>query len=72
MKPSAAGKGDDCRIGNFKEYQENYDRIFGKKKENKYMQEFADKLSSESVEIPVEAAEVLRDNFWELAELKND
>lgn len=35
MTPSAAGKGDDCRIGNFKEYQENYDRIFGKKRAEK-------------------------------------
>lgn len=30
MTPSAAGKGDDCRIGDFNIYRDNYDRIFGK------------------------------------------
>ena len=28
---SDAGKGDDCRIRNKKKFNENYDRIFGKK-----------------------------------------
>jgi len=28
----SAGKGDKSRIGNFKQYQENYDKIFVKKK----------------------------------------
>lgn len=32
MTPSAAGKGDDCRIANFKQYRDNYDNIFKKKK----------------------------------------
>lgn len=32
MKPSAAGKGDDCRIANFKQYRDNHDAIFKKKK----------------------------------------
>lgn len=32
MTPSAAGKGDDCRIGDFNIYRDNYDRIFGKNK----------------------------------------
>jgi|TARA_R100000458_G_C8069314_1_gene108831 hypothetical protein len=28
----SAGKGDRSRISNFKQYQENYDKIFAKKK----------------------------------------
>lgn len=32
MQPSSAGKGDDCRIANFKQYRDNYDLIFKKKK----------------------------------------
>ena len=28
----SAGKGDKSRISNFKQYQENYDKIFAKKK----------------------------------------
>ena len=28
----SAGKGDKSRISNFKQYQENYDKIFVKKK----------------------------------------
>ena len=28
----SAGKGDKSRITNFKQYQENYDKIFSKKK----------------------------------------
>jgi len=28
----SAGKGDKSRIADFKQYQENYEKIFGKKK----------------------------------------
>lgn len=42
MKPSAAGKGDDCRIANFKQYRDNYDAIFKKKKECQCVDCFGD------------------------------
>jgi ribosomal protein L37AE/L43A len=36
MTPSAAGKGDDNRISDYKKYRENFDNIFKKKKEIHY------------------------------------
>lgn len=33
MTPSAAGKGDDNRVSDYKKYRENFDNIFKKKTE---------------------------------------